>query len=145
MSTIQINVLRSYFNDCTYSRIRTDSGFHCFGLELPWRGNENDISCIPEGKYDGYIRYSPNQKRDVITLRDVPDRTWINIEVGNYTRNILGCLIVGDGIRDIDNDGTPDVTNSGATHDRLMAEVRKFDKIIVNIQVAGLIGHGVYL
>lgn len=145
MENLDIFILRSYFNDCTLGRLRTNTGFQCFSLELPWLGNKRKISCIPEGRYDAYIRFSPNQGRKVITLRDVEDRTWINIEVGNYTRNILGCAIVGDGIRDIDNDGIPDVTNSLATFNKLMEVAEKADKISVIISAATKPGGSVYI
>jgi hypothetical protein len=39
----------------------------------------------------------------------------IEIHVGNYRRNTLGCILPGYGIKYLDNDGIPDVTNSGAT------------------------------
>src|SRR5271166_3801664 len=36
---------------------RSDRGRHiCNGLELPWRGNNNEISSIPAGLYEGFVR-----------------------------------------------------------------------------------------
>lgn len=145
MNTFKITILRSYFNDCTLGRVLTNTPFKCFSLELPWKGNATKISCVPEGVYEAYVRYSPNQKREVITLKDVPERTWINIEVGNYTRNILGCIVVGNGIVDINQDSIPDVTNSVDTFNELLSIAKQYDKIEVNIRTASIIGAGIYI
>ena len=145
MKILKIIILRSYFNDCTLGRVLTNTPFKCFSLELPWKGNASKVSCIPEGIYDAYIRYSPNQKREVITLKDVPERTWINIEVGNYTNDILGCVVVGRGVHDINHDTVPDVTSSGETLDELLQIAKQYDKIEVQIRTASIIGAGVYI
>lgn len=52
-------------------------------LELPWRDNLNNISCIPEGTYDCEKVVSPNHGLCVL-LKDVPNRTAILIHAGNF-------------------------------------------------------------
>ena len=89
-------------------------GFKCFTLELPWDDNQTDISCIPEGEYSYFIRNS-NRNGTVLELRDVPDRTHIQVHSGNYTSQIRGCILVGDGIKYLNNDNIPDITNSKNT------------------------------
>jgi hypothetical protein len=111
---IKIKVKRWYNTDCTLSRITVDNAFFCFGLELPNLGNQPNVSCIPEGIYKARKHFSPSNK-NCIEILGVPARTHIQIHAGNYTRNILGCLLVGDGIKYLDMDNIPDVTNSGNT------------------------------
>lgn len=93
--------------------------FSCYTLELPWLDNENEISCIPAGTYECEKHVSPTHG-ECISVKDVPGRTHILIHKGNYTRNTLGCILVGKSIADIDNDRTLDVTSSGATLKKLM-------------------------
>jgi hypothetical protein len=118
-------------DDCTLGRL-SFGDFKCFTLELPWLDNQQNISCIPAGLYQAEKRWSPGMKAWVIWLTDVEGRTWIYIHNGNYTRQILGCILVGDGIKYLDEDDIPDVTNSEKTFERLMALVS--DKFEVEIR-----------
>lgn len=67
----------------------------CNTLELPWAYNFNDISCIPEGKYAGTIR-TDGKKGWRIQLEGVPGRQYVQIHIGNYLREIEGCILVGE-------------------------------------------------
>lgn len=114
---------REYRDDCTLGRavmaIDGEVALECATLELPWQNNERRVSCIPEGTYVALRRHSPKYGWHW-HLQDIEGRTWILIHWGNYTRDILGCILVGQEHRDIDGDGTPDVTNSRATMKALM-------------------------
>lgn len=107
--------------DCTLGRLFCGK-FQCFTLELPWHGNSRGISCIPSGTYKAFKRES-SKNGSVVELRDVPNRTFIQIHSGNYTRQIEGCILVGDGIKFLDGDEIPDVTNSKATLTKLLAKL----------------------
>lgn len=85
---------------------------HCKTLELPWKGNQNLISCIPKGIYQVEKRYSSKFKNH-FHITGVPNRNLILIHVGNYYYQLEGCILVGDAHRDLDSDGQVDVTNSG--------------------------------
>jgi len=115
-----ITICRWYHDDCTIGRL-TLAGhtFQCFTLELPWLLNEINISCIPEGIYRAKRR-SGSKNGYTIELKDVPDRTYIQIHSGNYTRQILGCFLVGNSVKWLDDDSIPDVTNSVITMRRLL-------------------------
>lgn len=115
---MMIKINRWYHNDCTLGRL-TCGSFQCFTLELPDKGNQSNISCIPEGTYTAFKRVSPSNG-PCIELKDVPNRTYIQIHSGNYTRNIQGCILVGDAIKFLDADSIPDVSNSKATLTRLL-------------------------
>lgn len=75
-------------------------------LELPWRGNARNISCIPTGSYTCTYNYSPAFKRNMYLLLDVPNRSGIRIHKGSYAgaqdhglhTNFLGCIGWGRGI-----------------------------------------------
>ena len=107
-------------NDCVLGRLKIGD-FHCFTLELPNLDNQARISCIPDGDYEYFIRQSPKNGK-VLELKGVEGRTNIQIHAGNYTSQILGCILVGDSIRYLNNDSIPDVTNSRNTLVRLIRE-----------------------
>jgi len=119
-----MKINRWHHNDCTIGRLSIN-GFQCFTLELPDLSNEQDISCIPPGKYDYYFRDSPHNGH-VLELRAVPSRRYIQIHSGNYTSQILGCILVGDGIKWLNRDSIPDVTNSKNTLKKLLKEAGQF-------------------
>lgn len=85
--------------------------FECFTLELPWKDNKRQVSCIPIGKYRAIKHYSPRHKSS-LWLQDVPNRSEILIHKGNYYTQLLGCILTGDKLIDINRDKQLDVTNS---------------------------------
>ena len=115
---MNINLTTWVQDDCTLGRM-SYGDFHCFTLELPWKNNQPSISCIPSGKYR-VTKYQSPSKGLVLLLHNVLDRTYIEIHAGNYTRQIEGCILVGDGIKYMDNDTIPDVTNSKNTLNKLL-------------------------
>ena len=90
--------------------------FEFHTLELPWRDNEKNISCYPEGVYL-VEKMPPNKKRkyQYFLVKDVPNRDSILWHPGNYTHQILGCTLPGEELTDIDNDSIIDITNTAAT------------------------------
>ena len=109
----------------SYSRTETIgiiyvNGLRFFTLELPWLDNQKNISCIPTGEYNYIKRVSPGKGYEVIELVDVPDRAYIQIHLGNYTRQIEGCILPGTGLKDINRDGVVDVTNSEEAFNQIM-------------------------
>ena len=56
----------------------------------------------------------------VLELIDVPNRTFIQIHKGNFTYQIEGCILVGDGVKWLNGDSIPDVTNSTKTLEKLL-------------------------
>jgi hypothetical protein len=80
-------------------------------VELPWRNNERQVSCIPEGEYK-VVRRNSQKYGDHWHLIDVPERSYILIHAGNFHYQIQGCILVGVEHKDIDGDGLPDVLNS---------------------------------
>lgn len=114
-----INIQRFYQHDCTLGRLSLGD-FQCFTLELPDLDNQQNISCIPAGTYKAK-KYNSPSKGLCLLLEGVPNRTYIEVHSGNFTRQIQGCILVGDSIKFIDNDSIPDVSNSKATLNKLLS------------------------
>jgi len=64
-------------------------------LELPWRDNEPNVSCIPTGKYNCTFRFSPAHNRNVYHIEDVPNRSNCEIHAANLSSQLLGCIAIG--------------------------------------------------
>lgn len=93
--------------------------FSCKTLELPWKNNTKQESCIPTGKYNVIPRESAKYKKHY-HVQDVTGRSWILIHPGNYYHQLLGCILVGNAHVDIDKDGYKDVTSARVTLDKLL-------------------------
>lgn len=116
--------------DCTLGRLFYGK-FQCFTLELPWLGNSRNISCIPAGNYSAK-KYESPKFGTVILINEVPNRSMIEIHAGNYTRQIQGCILVGDGIKYLDGDSIPDVTNSKKTLAKLLDKLPDSFEVEIN-------------
>lgn len=103
----------------------------CKILELPWKDNQRNISCIPEGHYEVMAHRSP-KFGDSFWIRDVKDRSEILIHPANFTRELRGCLAPGLNFSDIDGDGVIDVKSSRKAMDKLITTMpRRFNLQIV--------------
>jgi len=77
-------------------------GFFAKILELPWRDNKQNISCISEGEYLCRFRIS-KKFGAVYHITDVEGRTWILTHAGNlagdrdegYETHSYGCILMG--------------------------------------------------
>src|SRR5262245_31373854 len=91
----ELTVARQYGSSkCTMGYLAANSKIICYTLEPPWKDNKNDVSSIPAGKYSGTLRYD-HTDRWRIELQNVPKRTNVQIHIGNYPSNTLGCILVG--------------------------------------------------
>lgn len=104
-----------------------------YSLELPWKDNQRRVSCIPKGEYIAIKHRSPKFGL-CFWLQDVPDRSEILIHKGNFHTDILGCILIGKGKADINNDGYLDVTSSALAISELLRYTEKVDKIKVTIK-----------
>lgn len=97
-----VNLFRIRRSDQGTEGLWTAPGFVCRSLELPWRENKQNISCIPAGEYEVITRLSPRFGR-VYWVQDVPNRSYILIHSGNYAgdkykgykTHVEGCIILG--------------------------------------------------
>jgi hypothetical protein len=118
---MDLTIKRWYQNDCVIGRL-TYGDFQCFTLELPYKDNAKNISCIPPTTYIGRKHLS-QKNGNVISIGNVIGRTGIQIHTGNYTRQIAGCILVGDSVKFLDGDNIPDVTNSRKTLKELLTKL----------------------
>jgi len=112
--------------------------FVCKTLELPWKDNMNNVSCIPVGnyvcKYTRSNRMSKQKGHDVFTYEvlNVPNRAGIRIHSANFFFDLLGCIALGDAHEDINHDSEKDVVHSGITISAFENHMGKQDfKLIV--------------
>lgn len=74
-----------------------------FTLELPWKDNEKNKSCIPTGIYK--CELTTNRKTlggkkiaKAYEIRDVPNRSGILIHAGNSVKDTSGCILLGSNL-----------------------------------------------
>lgn len=89
---MKLELLRDYYLRGTNGEIRLDGRKLCASIELPWRHNRRQVSCIPEGVYRLGKRYSLKYKWH-LELLDVPGRSLILIHAANDAhRELRGCI-----------------------------------------------------
>lgn len=82
-----------------------------YTLELPFKENAKNISCI----HGGYYRVKPRHSvkyGNHLEIMSVLNRSDILMHHGNYPRDTQGCILIGSGFSDIDNDDLLEVINS---------------------------------
>ncbi len=107
--------------------------FECNALELPWKDNKKNVSCIPDGSYWVEKYLSPTKGRGIVfQFSNVPGRSNVQIHKGNYYTDILGCILPGAGFTDINKDGYLDVHSSSRTMDKLLEIMPDKFKLTIN-------------
>lgn len=87
-----MDLLRAYAGGGTHGEVRMNGELVCYSIELPWRDNARNISCIPEGSYRLSKRYSKRFGWHIL-VRDVPGRSNILIHPANDAlRELQGCI-----------------------------------------------------
>ena len=83
-------------------------------MELPWKDNQHNVSCIPEGVYKKVKKEPYTEKHPYPHFRiyDVPNRNGILIHLVTRVQQLLGCVGVGSAFKDLNNDGVPDMIGS---------------------------------
>lgn len=100
-------------------------------LELPNKDNRRRVSCIPEGEYIA-VKHSSPKYSECFWIQDVPNRSEILIHKGNFYFDILGCILIGSDLRDLNKDGLQDVVSSSKSVRELFNMVKQ-DKIEIKI------------
>ena len=86
----------------TFGTFTADNGWTCATIELPWRDNAHDISCIPPGFYLLQWDFSPREGW-CYHYRAVPKRDCVLLHAANvagdvakgYVSQLLGCTAPG--------------------------------------------------
>ena len=101
MNVVQL-LRESSDNQGTFGVLKTPTKTF-YTIELPWKENRNNISCIPEGIYKVIWSLSPRLKKYTYEILGVPNRAGIRIHGGNlagdeskgFISHSLGCPLLG--------------------------------------------------
>lgn len=103
LKTPHISILRMRrSSQGTVGIVMADGMQYCYSLELPWRQNRNNISCIPAGEYKVEMKKSP-KFGNVYWVKKVSGREGILIHSGNWAgdvsegfkSHVYGCILFG--------------------------------------------------
>ncbi len=111
----------------TLGVLRIDGLIHSFTLEPPDKGNAQNISCIPPGRYMCRRVESPT-KGEVFEVTEVPNRS----HIGNTAHHTEGCILPGARVGSLK--GQRAVLNSGAAHYALMETMAGVDEFPLTIR-----------
>jgi hypothetical protein len=107
---MKLKVESLYLKDTyTIGKLYIDDKYFCDTVEDKVRdfnkdGDLNDLgetkvygeTAVPYGTYDVEVTYSPKFKRELPLIKNVPHFEGIRIHRGNYAKDSLGCIIVGE-------------------------------------------------
>ena len=116
-----IKIVRDWQDDnqtlgkCTVYDENNKPIFSSISLERGWRSNQNNISCVPLGRYPVVLEWSPRFQKDLWELKSVPNRSECKFHSANYWFQLNGCISLGRTLADINKDGYNDVTSSKST------------------------------
>ena len=131
---VDFTITRTPQDDCTPGVMTFDATGERFSdtMELPWKDNQQDISCIPEGVYT-YTKYlSPKLGTTVLLLHGTDPRKNVEVHWGNTVRDIDGCILVGTkGELEIGGVNYPAVLDSDFTLKKLISVAGDTGKITI--------------
>ena len=131
LNQINLLLIRDTFSEqSTIGELFLNGERMCDTLENPWKDNQRNISCIPEGEYKVRLRLArESATRDYLHLlvQDVPDRDWILFHRGNSAKDTSGCILVGLGSQQ------DFVQNSTLAMDLLMKEIINLGGTNINL------------
>jgi hypothetical protein len=89
---MELQLIRTYYGDGTNGLLCLNDRVICRTIELPWKGNQRNISCIPEGRYPLVQRSHPERAPHLL-LQRVPGRSLILIHpANNALKELRGCI-----------------------------------------------------
>lgn len=113
--------------------------FQCKTLELPWKENQRNVSCIPAGTYPMKYENSPRFGRMLWELYDTPNRSEIKIHAANYVEQLNGCIALGRSAMDINGDGNVDITSSKDTMRQFHSALDPYQDQVVSITICDVV------
>jgi hypothetical protein len=100
--------------------------YSCKTVELAWKNNEPQVSCIPNGIYTVSICNPTDRiKYRHLWIQNVPNRAGIKIHIANFSYQLRGCIAVGTSHADMNKDGIIDVVSSTKALNDLLAVMDK--------------------
>ena len=86
---MKFELIRSYLPDRTVGKLDK-----FVTLERPWRSNQRNISCIPEGVYN--VTRDKFGRHQFYRFESVTGRSDIEVHGGVYPTHSDGCVLVGE-------------------------------------------------
>ena len=88
----------------TFGRLYIDDNEAFYTMELPWRENKRNFSCIPKGVYKARFVHSDHFKKKVYLLDSIPNRDGVCIHAATYAgdttkgfrNHLAGCIALGE-------------------------------------------------
>jgi hypothetical protein len=127
---VDVIVDRVYLPTETLGSLYFNGKLMCKTMELPWKDNQRSVSCIPEGVYE-VTKEAPIPANDPkgrkerpywhFRIHNVPGRSGVLIHKITYVSGLKGCIGVGKQHFDVDGDGVPDIIQSSAALQELVA------------------------
>ena len=89
---MELELIRTYYPDGTNGYILYRNRLMLYSIELPWKDNLAQVSCIPEGRY-GLIKRFNHKFRWHLQVMNVRQRTGILIHPANDAlQELKGCI-----------------------------------------------------
>lgn len=89
---MELHLVRQYYLGGTNGIFMYYGTRICESIELPWKNNLRETSCIPEGRYLLGIQVHPVKGKQLV-VKFVPGRSGILIHVGNCAlTDLKGCI-----------------------------------------------------
>lgn len=117
----------SLYDSCNNVLLRFDT------LELSYNDNRQGKSCVPAGLY--VVKQKMSYRHgNCFELQNVLGRSNILIHKGNFNSDTKGCILIGNGFKDINMDFEVDVLNSKIAMNNLLRTL----KTTTTIQIKNL-------
>ena len=89
---MDLKLVRNYYKESTHGALFIKDRFLGFTIELPWRDNKKNMSCIPEGSYILKARFSKKFNHHLV-LEQVSNRSLVLIHPANNSKvELKGCI-----------------------------------------------------
>lgn len=102
----------------------------CLSLENSWKDNKPNVSCIPFGRYICKRVKSPKYG-NTFEITNVNSRSHILFHWGNWAKNTLGCVLLGEEFAVLKNE--PAIASSKNAFNEFLNKLRGIDSFILNI------------
>ncbi|MAH50268.1 hypothetical protein CMI37_30890 [Candidatus Pacearchaeota archaeon] len=115
----------AFLDDETFGVLLAGKTPFCLTLELPWKDNLKNKSCIPKGDYSCRAIMS-NRFGKTFEVLNVPGRSNILFHKGNISDDSRGCIILGEQFEPLKGENA--VLSSGEAFREFMIRTENVDE-----------------